>query len=89
MIMHVLRNSLLTTVTLAGLSLPILLSGAVLVEAVFNWPGMGSWLLQAVDGRDYPVVTAGALLAAGAVVCGSFAADVLYRVVDPRTEGPT
>ncbi len=83
---HILHNSLLTTITLVGFSLPLLLSGAVLVEGVFAWPGMGSWMLQAVDGRDYPVVTAGALLAGAAVVAGSFAADVLYRIADPRTE---
>ncbi len=83
-ILHILSNSLLTTITLVGLSLPLLLSGTVLVESVFGWPGMGSWLLQAVDGRDYPVVTAAALLAAAAVVFGSLAADVTYRLIDPR-----
>jgi peptide/nickel transport system permease protein len=61
------------------------LSGAVLVETVFAWPGLGTLSLQAYYRRDYPVVTGTAMLAALLVVAGSLAADLLYRVVDPRT----
>ena len=68
-----------------GLSLPALLSGAVLVETVFAWPGMGTLSLEAYLRRDYPVVTGTAMLAAVLVVGGSLAADLLYRIVDPRT----
>ena len=82
---HALRNALLPTITLMGLSLPTLLSGAVLVESVFAWPGMGRLSADAIFRRDYPVVTGAAILAATLVVAGSLVADLLYRVVDPRT----
>ena len=60
-------------------------SGAVLVESVFAWPGMGRLSADAIFRRDYPVVTGAAILAATLVVAGSLVADLLYRVVDPRT----
>ena len=82
---HALRNALLPTITLFGLSLPVLFSGAVLVESVFGWPGLGTLAIQAVLHRDYLVVTAAATLTATAVVIGSALADMLYRVADPRT----
>ncbi len=82
---HALRNALLPTVTLLGLSLPVLLSGAVLVESVFGWPGMGSLAVQSVQRRDYLVVTAAATLTALMVVAGSALADIVYRLADPRT----
>jgi peptide/nickel transport system permease protein len=82
---HALRNALLPAVTLFGLSFPLLLSGAVLVETVFAWPGMGKLAVDAIHGRDYAVVTAVAIIAAVMVVVGNLIADLLYRVVDPRT----
>jgi peptide/nickel transport system permease protein len=85
LVRHALRNALLPTITLLGLTLPALLSGAVLVETVFAWPGMGTLSLQAYFRRDYPVVTGAAMLASVLVVLGSLAADLLYRIVDPRT----
>lgn len=81
---HVLRNALVPTVSLLGLSLPVLFTGAVFVERVFAWPGMGWVVLNAVATRDYPLVTAGVIVAAATVAVGSVAADVLYAVVDPR-----
>lgn len=81
---HVLRNALLPVVTLVGLYLPFLLSGAVFVEYVFAWPGMGKAVVDAVLARDYPLVMAGSFLFATMVVLGSLVADVLYAVVDPR-----
>lgn len=86
---HALRNAILPTITLFGLSLPMLLSGAVLVETVFAWPGMGRLAVEAIQRRDYPVVTGAAALVALAVVAGNFVADVLTRVADPRTREPT
>ena len=83
-LVHALRNALLPLITLFGLALPFLLTGAVLVETVFSWPGMGKLAADATFGRDYPVVVAAALLASTMVVLGSFLADVLYVVVDPR-----
>lgn len=82
---HALRNAVLPTITLLGLSLPMLLSGAVLVETVFAWPGMGRLAFEAIQRRDYPVITGAATLVALAVVAGNFVADVLTRIADPRT----
>lgn len=84
LVRHALRNALVPTVTLLGLSLPVLLTGTVFVERVFAWPGMGLVALDAVAARDYPLVTATVIVAAAAVTAGSILADILYRVVDPR-----
>jgi peptide/nickel transport system permease protein len=86
---HALRNSLLPIITLFGLSFPILLSGAVLVESVFGWPGLGKFVVDAIGNRDYPVVTGAAIIAATMVVVGNLLADLLYVVVDPRTRPET
>lgn len=82
---HAVRNALLPTITLFGLSLPILFSGALFVENVFSWPGLGREAVDAIVRRDYPVVTGAALLVAVLVVTGNLFADLLYRLVDPRT----
>lgn len=84
---HALRNALTPTLTLAGLALPVLLSGSVLVETVFGWPGMGRLAADAIGRRDYPVVTAAAILAAVLVVLGNLLADLAARAVDPRLRG--
>jgi peptide/nickel transport system permease protein len=81
---HALRNALLPVVTLAGLSLPFLLGGAVMTEVVFAWPGMGRVTVEAIFARDYPVVMGTTALAAVLVVAGNLIADLLYGVVDPR-----
>ena len=81
---HALRNALLPAITMVGLALPFLLTGAVLVETVFAWPGMGKLTADAIAARDYPVVTATALLASILVVAGSTLADLLYAAADPR-----
>lgn len=81
---HVLRNALIPVVTLLGLSLPALFSGAVFVEAVFAWPGVGRILVEAVRARDYPVVMAATAVSAVLIVAGNILADVLAAWVDPR-----
>ncbi len=81
---HLLRNALGPVVTLLGLSLPALFSGAVFVEGIFAWPGVGRVLITAVQGRDYPVVMAGATVSALLVVTGNLLADLLRGWVDPR-----
>jgi peptide/nickel transport system permease protein len=81
---HALRNALTPGVTLLGLSLPALFSGAVFVEAVFAWPGVGRVLVEAVQARDYPVVMAATAISAVLVVAGNILADVLAAWVDPR-----
>lgn len=85
---HVLRNALIPVVTLLGLSLPALFSGAVFVEAVFAWPGVGRVLVEAVQARDYPVVMAATTVSAILVVAGNLLADVLAAWVDPRIRTP-
>jgi len=81
---HVLRNSLIPVVTLLGLSLPALFSGAVFVEAIFAWPGVGRILVEAVQARDYPVVMAATTISAVLVVAGNLLAESLAVLVDPR-----
>lgn len=81
---HALRNALTPTITLAGLAFPALLSGSVLVESVFGWPGMGRLAAEAIGRRDYPIVTAAAILAAAMVVLGNLCADLAARAADPR-----
>lgn len=81
---HVLRNALLPFITLFGLAFPFLLTGAVLIETIFAWPGMGKLAADAIFSRDYPLVTAVTLLASAMVVLGSLVADLLYALADPR-----
>lgn len=81
---HALRNALIPIITLLGLYLPFLLSGAVLVETIFSWPGMGRLIVDAIFQRDYPLVMATSFVIAAIVVLGNLISDVLYAVVDPR-----
>ncbi|NLG61454.1 MAG: ABC transporter permease [Candidatus Cloacimonetes bacterium] len=81
---HALRNSLIPVITLLGLNLPYLFSGAVFIEYIFAWPGMGRVIVDAIYQRDYPVVMATSFLFAAIVVIGNLVADVLYAVADPR-----
>ena len=81
---HALRNALIPIITLLGLYLPFLLSGAVLVETIFAWPGMGRAIVEAILARDYPMVMATSFVIAAVVVLGNLLSDVLYAVVDPR-----
>jgi peptide/nickel transport system permease protein len=81
---HAWRNTLVPMLTLLGLWLPILVSGSVFVEAVFNWPGLGSLAAEAIAARDYPVLVGTAMLASGAVVAAGLLADLGYALVDPR-----
>ncbi len=84
LLVHALRNALLPFITLFGLAFPFLLTGAVLIETVFAWPGMGRLAVSAILQRDYPVVTGAALVTSTMVVLGNLIADVLYAIADPR-----
>ncbi len=88
LLVHALRNALLPFITLFGLAFPFLLTGAVLIETVFSWPGMGRLAVNAILQRDYPVVTGAALVASGMVALGNLLADVLYAGADPRIRVP-
>jgi len=81
---HVLRNALLPLLTLIGLSIPGIISGAVVTETVFNYPGMGYLFVQSAFGYDYPVLLGVTVVVALATVIGSLVADILYAVADPR-----
>jgi peptide/nickel transport system permease protein len=84
LIRHVLRNSLLPVVTILGLALPDIVAGAVIAEAVFNFPGMGLLFWQSALAHDFPVMLGGTLVIGVATVLGNLAADVAYSVLDPR-----
>jgi peptide/nickel transport system permease protein len=83
-IRHVLRNSLLPVITILGLSLPDIVAGALIAEAIFNFPGMGLLFWQAALAHDFPVMLGGTLVIGVATVIGNFAADVSYSFLDPR-----
>jgi peptide/nickel transport system permease protein len=81
---HVMRNALLPVTTVIGLQTGLLLSGAILTETVFAYPGMGSWLRDAIFNRDYPVLQGGILFLAAIFVLVNLVVDVLYAVINPR-----
>jgi peptide/nickel transport system permease protein len=81
---HAMRNALLTLITLIGLSFPALLTGAVFIEKVFAWPGMGLTMVDAIASRDYPLVVGAVIVGSVLVVVGSLIADLLYGWADPR-----
>lgn len=81
---HAMRNALIPIITLFGLSLPFLLGGAVIVETVFSWPGMGKLTVDAIFARDYPLIIATTLVSGVMVILGNLFADVMYVIVDPR-----
>jgi len=81
---HALRNALLPVVTIVGLQFGALLSGAVITENVFAWPGVGTLLIQAITARDYPLVQGCVLVISLCYVAVNFLTDLLYSVIDPR-----
>ncbi len=83
-VVHALRNAMLPVVTVIGLQVGTLLAGAILTETIFSWPGLGRWLIEALQRRDYPVVQGGVLLVALLIIMVNFVVDILYGVVNPR-----
>jgi len=81
---HALRNALIPVVTVIGLQVSVLLTGAILTETIFSWPGIGKWLLESVLRRDYPAVQGGVLLVATVVIAVNTLVDVLYASINPR-----
>jgi peptide/nickel transport system permease protein len=81
---HVMRNALLPVSTIIGLQTGLLLSGAVLTETVFAWPGIGSWLANAIFNRDYPVLQGGILFLAFVFVVVNLIVDISYAIINPR-----
>jgi dipeptide transport system permease protein len=83
-LVHALRNALIPVITVIGLQVGLLLSGAILTETIFSWPGIGNWLIHGVLSRDYAVVQGGILLIAAIVISVNLGVDMLYGVVNPR-----
>ena len=81
---HVLRNALLPVTTIIGLQTGLLLSGAVLTETVFAWPGMGSWSRDAIFNSDYPALQGGILFLAVVFVLVNLVVDISYAIINPR-----
>lgn len=81
---HALRNALLPVVTIIGASIPNLLGGAVFIESIFSWPGMGRLFLDGVQSRDFPLIMGMTLVLATAVLLANLATDVAYAFIDPR-----
>jgi peptide/nickel transport system permease protein len=84
LIRHALRNALIPVVTVAGLQIGFLLSGSVIVEVVFSWPGVGRLVVDSIGQRDYPIVQAAVVLLATALIVINLLVDVLYALIDPR-----
>ena len=83
-VVHALRNALIPVVTVIGLTVGSLLGGAILTETIFSWPGVGHWLVEAIQRRDYPVLQGGTLLIASLVMLVNLGVDLLYGVLNPR-----
>jgi ABC-type dipeptide/oligopeptide/nickel transport system permease component len=81
---HVLRNAMLPIVTVIGLQVGFLLAGAVLTETVFAWPGIGTWLVDAIESRNYPVLQGGILFIALVFVLVNLLVDISYAFLNPR-----
>lgn len=81
---HALRNALLPVVTLIGSTIGLAVGGAIFVESVFNWPGMGLLLISAVETRDYPVIMGATLVIGACVILVNIVTDLAYAVIDPR-----
>jgi peptide/nickel transport system permease protein len=81
---HVLRNALLPIITIIGLRLPGLFGGALIIETMFNWPGLGILYIDAVDTRDYPLIMGMTLVSAALIVASNLITDLAYGLADPR-----
>ncbi len=81
---HISRNVLVPIVTQVGLALPMLVTGAIITESIFSWPGVGPYLMTATKSMDYPIIMAIMLLSAVLVILGNLLSDILYTIVDPR-----
>ncbi|HET8747913.1 MAG TPA: ABC transporter permease subunit [Ramlibacter sp.] len=81
---HALRNALIPVVTVIGLQVGVLFTGAILTETIFSWPGVGKWLIEAINRRDYPVLQGGMLLLGVVVMSVNLLVDVAYGLINPR-----
>jgi dipeptide transport system permease protein len=82
--LHALRNALIPVVTAIGLQIGVLFTGAILTETIFSWPGVGKWLIEAINRRDYPVLRGGILLIGSVVMAVNLVVDLTYGLINPR-----
>src|SRR5919107_1117997 len=82
--LHALRNALIPVVTVIGLQIGVLFTGAILTETIFSWPGIGKWLIEAIFRRDYPVLQGGTLLLGTVVMIVNLLVDLTYGLINPR-----
>ncbi len=82
--LHALRNALIPVITVIGLQVGVLFTGAILTETIFSWPGVGKWLIEAIGRRDYPVLQGGILLIGMVVMAVNLAVDLAYGMINPR-----
>jgi dipeptide transport system permease protein len=82
--LHALRNALIPVVTVIGLQVGVLFTGAILTETIFSWPGVGKWMIEAIGRRDYPVLQGGMLLLGIIVMMVNLLVDVTYGIINPR-----
>ena len=82
--LHALRNALIPVVTVIGLQVGVLLTGAILTENIFSWPGVGKWLIEAINRRDYPILQGGTLLIGVVVMSVNLMVDLTYGLINPR-----
>ena len=82
--LHAFRNALIPVVTVIGLQVGVLFTGAILTETIFSWPGVGKWLIEAINRRDYPVLQGGLLMLGVVVMLVNLAVDLAYGVINPR-----
>lgn len=83
---HAFRNALVPIITVVGMQIPVLFGGAVIVEQVFSWPGLGLMTMSAIISRDYPVIMGVCLLSAVVVLAANFLTDILYALADPKIQ---
>jgi dipeptide transport system permease protein len=82
--LHALRNAMIPVITIVGLQIGVLFTGAILTETIFSWPGVGKWMIEAISRRDYPVLQGGILLLGSMVMAVNLLVDVAYGVINPR-----
>ena len=87
--LHAFRNALIPVITVIGLQVGVLFTGAILTETIFSWPGVGKWLIEAINRRDYPVLQGGLLMLGVVVMMVNLLVDVTYGIINPRIRRST
>jgi dipeptide transport system permease protein len=83
-LVHALRNALIPVITVIGLQIGVLLAGAILTETIFAWPGVGKWIVESINRRDYPAIQGGILIIATLIIFVNLAVDLVYGIINPR-----